>query len=83
MKEQKQLIKCIQIQGFSMFESALFLDTHPCDADAMAMYTSSREELSKLVNSYEMRYGPLTISGNYCTDNWQWIDSPWPWERQV
>lgn len=83
MKEQRQMIKCIQVQGFGMLEAALFLDTHPDDADALAMYTTSREELSHLISSYEMRFGPLTIAGNYCTDNWQWIDSPWPWERQA
>ncbi|MBR5136755.1 MAG: spore coat protein CotJB [Clostridia bacterium] len=83
MKEQKQLIKSIQVQSFSMLDTALFLDTHPCDADAMAKYTSTREELAGLINTYEMRFGPLTTSGNYCTDSWQWIESPWPWERQV
>ncbi len=83
MKEREQLLRNIQIHGFSMLESAMFLDTHPEDADAMARYSSCRDETKQLINTYEMKYGPLTTAGNYCTDSWQWIDCPWPWERQA
>lgn len=83
MTEKCQLIKRIQIHGFGMLESGLFLDTHPDNADALARYNACRDETKQLVSTYEMKYGPLTMAGNYSTDCWQWIESPWPWERQV
>ena len=33
------------------------------------------------LDEYEMQYGPLTMDGlNIGDNNWNWDNSPWPWE---
>ena len=38
------------------------------------------EEMQKLTDEYQENYGPLTnIDSN--SNEWNWINNPWPWER--
>lgn len=82
MCERKKLFKQIQIYSFAVYEAALYLDGHPKDRRALEYYHKKNEILSELCAKYEKLYGPLTIQGNECEDEWKWTSSPWPWEYE-
>jgi spore coat protein JB len=80
--KQAQLLLQIQQLSFVASELNLYLDTHPQDQRALAMFNQTHQELMRHVRNYEQLYGPLLGYGyspaaqNY----WKWVDSPWPWE---
>lgn len=81
-ERQADMLSKIQEIEFIAIELNLYLDTHPCDAEALNDFNCAVESARKLVRKYESEYGPLYnfgISQN-CEDEWQWIQNPWPWE---
>lgn len=76
---KKQLLKEIMVLNFAINDLALYLDTHPNDANAIRMHSKYSEKQIALTAEYQKLYGPLTI--NFMSDTWDWIDEPWPWER--
>lgn len=84
MKYEKQadMLSQIQEMEFIAIELNLYLDTHPCDSEALNDYNCAVDAARKLVKKYEAVYGPLYnfgISPNTASE-WQWINDPWPWE---
>ena len=81
---QKRLSKLMKISElqFVAVELNLYLDTHPCDQEALNDYNCAAERLEALKKEYEAEFGPLLNFGfsEADADHWQWIDSPWPWE---
>ena len=78
------LLHKISKAGFVMGELVLYLDTHPADIHALRHFEFYRNKHDELTREYERRYGPLTAeaaSGSE-TGRWNWIDGPWPWERE-
>ena len=76
----------IQIASFSAIETALYLDTHPYDREALAAlkkYCVAKEEATA---RYEAAYGPITFCAcNGAEDGdsrpyFKWALSPMPWE---
>lgn len=67
--------------GFVMIETALYLDTHPNDAEALAYYAEMKEKYHEAVRLYTENVGPLDIF-NVPTENnyWTWVATPMPWE---
>lgn len=81
-EKQADMLAKIQEMEFIAIELNLYLDTHPCDDEALNDFNCAVESSRKLVRKYEAVYGPLYnfgISPN-SDDSWQWINSPWPWE---
>lgn len=81
-ENQEMLLKEVMAADFTVIELNLYLDTHPCDQRAIALYNSSVQKSMMLRDEYERMYGPLTARFSYSSYPWQWIKSPWPWERQ-
>ncbi len=79
-KEQKQLLKYISQVSFALTDTTLFLDTHPCDQDALDYYQMVRKQRLEALKEYNKKYGPLLIDQVECDKYWTWTDSPWPWE---
>ena len=50
--------------------------------NALNKFNSYLRKEKELINLYESKYGPMTISSPVQTDNWLWNNSPWPWEVQ-
>lgn len=73
------LLKQIMSLNFAINDLALYLDTHPNDTCALKMHNEYSQKVSELSNKYQALYGPLTI--NSSSNTWEWINSPWPWER--
>ncbi|MEW6173807.1 MAG: spore coat protein CotJB [Bacillota bacterium] len=78
--EKTALLKKIQTLEFCAFEIALFLDTHPCNTEALKDHKSFSQELAELKKLYSERYGPLTHESHKREDCWLWAEEPWPWE---
>ena len=66
--------KCQQM-AFAMWELRLYLNTHPCDQDALAMLRKLQE------NCCEPNYATTFLEDD-CACGWDWTDGPWPWECQ-
>lgn len=82
MEKQKALLMRLQEMEFVAIELNLYLDTHPCDMDALNDYNCAVEMVRKLMMEYEECYGPLLPFGMQLSkgNEWQWAEGPWPWE---
>ena len=65
---------------FVLDELVLYLDTHPLDTEAFALW----KELSKLEREGRARYtalcGPLTHADLAYQESFSWLENPWPWD---
>lgn len=82
MNEQKTLLSRIAICDFVLTETALFLDTHPDCAEALAFYAKHLEMKKKAEEEYTRRFGMLKHCDYRDQDTWQWVEGPWPWEYE-
>lgn len=80
--EQGRLMRQIYEAGFAIDEAVLYLDTHPCDEEALAYYEAYRKLYAKLVKDYTIQFGPLTADQVAVTNQWTWAKTPWPWEME-
>ncbi|MBQ4037570.1 MAG: spore coat protein CotJB [Clostridia bacterium] len=78
-----ELLKEIQAEDFAVYEAALYLDAHPNCEKALAYYREHKCAVKKLKEKYEELYGPLTIYSSADCDSWQWVNGPWPWEKEA
>ena len=79
--EQAALLRSIQEACFTLHELVLYLDTHPNNRKAFAMYQTYRKKCAELTAQYEATYGPLTAKG-VTGDRWTWGSGRWPWQHQ-
>lgn len=79
---QAAMLRKIQEMEFVAVELNIYLDTHPCDGEAINDYNCAVEVLRKMKQDYESCYGPLFNFGwgGQSEMPWQWIEGPWPWE---
>lgn len=78
---KEQLFDWINMVSFAVTETALYLDTHPCDEEALKFYNEVLEMRKNAIMEYSTQFEPLTLDlagGN--KENWKWVMSPWPWE---
>jgi len=61
-----------QIMGFCAWEVRLYLNTHPCDTNALQLYQQLCHQAP--APNYACTFAPC--GGN----RWNWVDDPWPWE---
>ena len=70
----------LQTLGFAIQELALYLDTHRDDMEALQVY----QEYQKLYNHCREEFlkngGPLNHSQEDHSDQYNWLNDPWPWE---
>lgn len=80
---RRELMNRINHASFALDDAKLFLDTHPCDAEALEFFRKYSDIRNKSLKEYAMYYGPLTIDTTVesCTDRWNWINEPWPWQE--
>lgn len=81
--DRENLLKRLTMLDFMAVDMQLFLDTHPDDTNAIAKYNSIIREADNLRAQYEKSVGPLFSFRSYSsTENFQWVDNPWPWENK-
>ncbi len=83
MDDKGTLKRRIYALQFALLELALYLDTHPCDEEALKLRTMWMKELDGLKADYCARFGQLVLTQkDVPADNWCWINDPWPWDFQ-
>lgn len=79
--EQQKMLQEINILSFICVEMALYLDTHPCETEALSYFQRNKMMLEQLRKEYARLYTPLTLSDvSSETQKWQWVLDPMPWE---
>lgn len=80
---RKELMNWINVVSFAVDEVKLFLDTHPCNQEALAFFDKYEKERRHALKEYAKYYGPLTLdTADLCeSDRWNWINEPWPWQE--
>ncbi len=75
------LMKTVQISDFAMIDTALYLDTHPCDKSALEYYGKMRKIRDDAAAEYNRLYGPIRQEDTDTCSRWTWSDGPWPWQN--
>ena len=66
---------------FALYDLALYLDSHPCDAKAMQLRDTYKTRLNQLIDEYEQHYGKYINTMADVQGNWtEWVKDPWPWD---
>lgn len=78
-EKQLAMLRRVQEMEFVAIELNLYLDTHPCDEDAVHDFNCAVELLKKYMKEYEDEFGPL-LPMTKSKVPWQWMEGPWPWE---
>lgn len=77
---QEQLFDWINMVSFAVVETGLYLDTHPCDSEALGFYNEVVEMRRNAISEYSARFEPLTLDLAGGKATWEWATAPWPWE---
>ncbi len=80
--QKSHLMRKIREYDFAIFETVLFLDTHPNNLKALKYYSKLQNEREKLIAEHEANIGPITMHGNKNENRWDWVSGPWPWEGE-
>ena len=66
---------------FTADELSLYLDTHAEDAEAFAAYQAVLALREEARRQYVRRFGPLCKADLAQSRQYNWLCSPWPWEK--
>lgn len=69
----------LQALDFVVVELGHYLDTHPDDKEAFAMFQQYVALCNSAKATYEANYGPLTRPATAKQSSYTWICDPWPW----
>ena len=83
MREQELLLRSIQQCDFTLYALQLYLDTHPNCKRAMEQYRKHPEMKQKAEKMYVEKSGPIRPSQSITRERWNWVDAPWPWEKEA
>ena len=79
---REDLLHWINVASFAVNETQLFLDTHPCNTEAMKYFEEMKSQRTAALNEYAKHYGPLTMDTIHTpVEHWKWIHSPWTWQE--
>lgn len=82
MNDRQKSLMRVQTAAFAAHEAALFLDTHPGDQQALDYFRKMTEQSKEAKEAYVKAYGPLTVDEAGMSGSWDWVEGPWPWERE-
>jgi len=78
--DRMKMLEWVQALCFVAYDMQLYLDTHPCDEEALNFYRDAVENYEKAKRQYEDAFGPLVATNSLDCDRWAWADVPLPWE---
>ena len=81
--EKDNLLSQVQTYRFAAHDMLLYLDTHPEDKKAFAMFKDLVKKYMELRGEYVKTYGPLKGFESALGDSFDWLKSPWPWEKEA
>ena len=65
---------------FAAHDLSLYLDTHPTDEEAFAVYKDLLSLAEEGRQRYTKMYGPICKTDLASTGKYTWMNGPWPWE---
>ena len=67
---RRQLLNHINQVSFAVDDTKLYLDTHPCDTEALEYFRKMSQQRNESLKEYAAAYGPLTIdtAEDSCTE---------------
>ena len=77
---RKQMLDWVSMLGFCALDMMLYLDTHPCDTEAIAYYRQCVNMYTQAREQFEENFGPLQAQNSMADNSWAWADMPMPWE---
>lgn len=80
---RQEMLEKLQSYNFASYDMLLYLDTHPNDKKAFEIFKSLVTKTKELIKEFEKNFGPLTPFNSINFDNFNWLNSPWPWEREA
>ena len=81
--ERQELLRKIQAYNFAAYDLLLYLDTHPDDKKAFRLFSEMVKKTKSLIEKFEEKFGPLTVFAAGKVDSFNWLKSPWPWEKEA
>lgn len=81
MDDRSKMLKKLSAYAFAAYDWNLYLDTHPEDTQAIAMFKKMTDKAKELKREFSEKYGPLTAAESNNSDFWEWIEDPWPWDN--
>lgn len=76
-----EMLKRITELDFFIIDLHLYLNTHPDDSEAITLYNDCVMQVKELRDQYNMHYGMLLANNSTSKQPWQWINNPWPWQK--
>lgn len=70
----------LQTLSFAIVELGEYLDTHPDDTDAFALFQSYAKLYAEGRAAYEQQFGSLTQRDSANGSRYCWLNDPWPWD---
>ncbi len=58
---RNELLEWINVVSFAVDDVKLFLDTHPCNPDALEYFEEFKKQRVQALREYAKYYGPLTL----------------------
>ena len=80
MNNREAMLRKLSAAQFTLWEIHLYLDTHPQDKNAIAMYRKMAKKTRECMDIYNSKFGPLYAHESRDMNYWNWIDMPWPWD---
>lgn len=80
MNEKEKLLRRLSAAQFAMWETHIFLDTHPNDEAALAALKKYTDRYTGFLKEYEEKYGPIVGNAVNGGTEYSWVRDPWPWE---
>ena len=74
------MLQAVNQAGFAVIEANLYLDTHPCDTEALYYFNQMSQAYQQAKTAYETQFGPLNAGNVPENAYWTWVSDPWPWE---
>lgn len=65
---------------FVILELGLYLDTHPYDSEAFALFQKYVELEKTARAAYVEQHGPLVMTDAAMDGSFSWGNGPWPWQ---
>lgn len=84
-KNGRALARCPRTElmalTFVVHELGLYLDTHPEDSEAFALYQNYAKMLKQGQKTFTEKIGPLVQLDSAMDDSFTWVNAPWPWQN--
>ena len=80
--QREALLLEIMELSFAINDLNLYLDLHPNDEEMLRKFNSLVEKSCQKEMEFIKNYGTLEVIDNDSKQKFEWINSPWPWERE-